>query len=181
MIQSREACCTSRQGRLKEHVLNKSISAEKKSLKGLTVTFSKSTVSVKPPWSRKSFLNIPPCIIHGLAAAVGLLVCHGLFTEPLVNPLAVNSGVPRLIYKQLHRHMNPFINIITPRQQQQQLGFLTWLWPGSRCNTCQHGWQANSKENGHKSAKTGDSSLNVNFKALAFCQSVCKHPSSWCM
>lgn len=55
------------------------------------------------------FLNLPPCIIHGLAAAVGLLLCHGLFTEPLVNPLAVNSGVPRTIYKQLHRHMNPFI------------------------------------------------------------------------
>lgn len=55
------------------------------------------------------FLNLPPCIIHGLAAAVGLLLCHGLFTEPLVNPLAVNSGVPRLIYKQYHRHMNPFI------------------------------------------------------------------------
>ena len=44
------------------------------------------------------------------------LVCHGLFTEPLVNPLAVNSGAPGLIYKQLHKHMKPFINIITLTQ-----------------------------------------------------------------
>lgn len=65
-----------------------------------------SEASLKP---EVIFLNLPPCIIHGLAAAVGLLLCHGLFTEPLVNPLAVNGAVPRLIYKQLHRHMNPFI------------------------------------------------------------------------
>lgn len=55
------------------------------------------------------FLNLPPCIIHGLAAAVGLLLCHGLFTEPLVNPLAGSGGVPRLIYKKHHMHMSPFI------------------------------------------------------------------------
>lgn len=64
-----------------------------------------SEASLKP----EVIFEFTSCIIHRLAAAVGLLMCHGLFTEPLVNPLAVNGGVPRLIYKQLHRHMNPFI------------------------------------------------------------------------
>lgn len=61
----------------------------------------------KPPRSRESFSSSPPCMIHELAAANGLLVSHGLFTEPLVNP-SMNAGVAKLVYKQLHRHMNPF-------------------------------------------------------------------------
>lgn len=60
---------------------------------------------------RKSFFkNLPPCIIQGLAAVVGLLRCHGLFTEPLLNPLTMNGGATRLIYKELHRNMNSFIS-----------------------------------------------------------------------
>lgn len=35
--------------------------------------------------------------------------CAMAYLEPLVNPLAVNGEVPRLIYKPPHRHMNPFI------------------------------------------------------------------------
>lgn len=45
------------------------------------------------PKSRKSFLHLPPCIIH---AAFGLSVRHGPFTESPVNLLAVNRRVPRL-------------------------------------------------------------------------------------
>lgn len=39
--------------------------------------------------------------------------CHGLFTEPLVNPLAVNSGVPRLVSEQVHEsihHLSDYDN-----------------------------------------------------------------------
>lgn len=68
-----------------------------------------------PSSRRKSFFkNLPPCIIHGLAAAVGLLQCHGLFTEPLLNPLTMNGGATGLIYKEQEnkeiRKINSFIS-----------------------------------------------------------------------
>lgn len=93
-------------------------------------------------------MNLPQYIIHGVAAAVGLLMCHGLFTEVLMNPLAVKSRKPRLIYKQLHSHMNQFMmsQTITGTKQQlergsfiNQLIFLSITTPGNTksLHTCQ--------------------------------------------
>lgn len=64
-------------------------------LEGSTGNFrlpKKTQISAKPPTSWKSFLNLPGYIIHELTAAVGLIVCHGLFTEVLMNPLGMNIG-----------------------------------------------------------------------------------------